>query len=357
MKSDDHARRGAGRKKLALALGTALSLLTLSAGAVTILDSTWREEGGAKGRESAGFGAHLRLAAQPQFRAVLALTTDGESWGEASGTWIGNDDKHAYILTSAHIYELPAKPAAYSVRSPDGRILQPDRIWVHPQWNGDTDTRTGFDLVVLRLPAPLQSAGASPLLYGGQAEAGQLITFVGFGSRGIGSTGEKDSVPTRRPRRAWWSNGWRQPNLCSVGATAATTWVFTCPEKTAACRTRMAVRPNPRRDWSACWARATAAAPPGCSPPPGVGCWWRSTPMARGRRVMVRRPGSPAFPRTEPGCPAFSLACGLRNDSARLAGAGSGFFLHRCASFIQGTVFGERYPIPVGRGCVSRTIA
>ncbi|MFI5445276.1 hypothetical protein [Polaromonas sp. UC242_47] len=120
------------------------------------------------------------------------MSTDGETWGEASGTWLGNDDKHAYILTSAHIYELPAKPEAYAVRSPDGRILQPDRIWVHPQWNGDTDTRTGFDLVVLRLPAPLSGAGVPPLLYGGQAEASQLITFVGFGSRGIGSTGEKD---------------------------------------------------------------------------------------------------------------------------------------------------------------------
>lgn len=175
-----------------LSIGVALSTFALSVNAVTILDSTWQEEGGAKGREPAGFGAHLRLAAQPQFRSVLAFSSDGETWGEASGTWLGNDKKNAYILTAAHVYELPASPDAYSVRSPDGRVYHPDRIWVHPQWNGDFDMRTGFDLAVLRLPKPLTGIGPQPVLYGGNAEAGKLITFVGFGSRGIGSAGERN---------------------------------------------------------------------------------------------------------------------------------------------------------------------
>lgn len=69
-------------------LGVALH--TASTQTVTILDSTWREEGGRKGREAAGFGAHIALAAQPQFRAVLAMSTDEEDWDEASTTWIGN---------------------------------------------------------------------------------------------------------------------------------------------------------------------------------------------------------------------------------------------------------------------------
>lgn len=179
-------------------IGATLALLALlasfapQADAVVILDSTWRAEGGAKGRESQGFGAHLRLAAEPQFGAVLSLSSDGETWGEASGTWLGNDDKHAYLLTAAHIYERKARPDDYSVRTPDGRVHTPDRMWVHPQWNGDFDTRTGFDLVMLRLPRPLTGLGPQPVLYGGTGEAGQLLTFVGFGSRGIGSTGEKD---------------------------------------------------------------------------------------------------------------------------------------------------------------------
>lgn len=54
------------------------------------------------------------------------------------------------------------------------------------------DTRSGFDLAILRLPTPLTGLGPAPLLYGGSSEEGKLITFVGFGNRGIGSTGESE---------------------------------------------------------------------------------------------------------------------------------------------------------------------
>lgn len=180
----------------------ALLLLPAAAGGVTILDSTWKAEGGGRGREAAGFGAHLRLAAEPQFRSVLALSGDGETWGEASGTWIGNGGGHAYILTAAHIYELPAMAGRYVVRGPDGKVHRPDRIWVHPDWNGDTDTRTGYDLVILRLPAALDGMGPPPVLYAGKGEAGRLITFVGYGSRGIGSTGQQDRFYTGSDKAA-----------------------------------------------------------------------------------------------------------------------------------------------------------
>ena len=162
------------------------------AGAVVILDSTWSEQGGEPGNEAAGFGAALRLAAQPQFRAVLALSTDGESWGEASGTWLGNRDGKAYILSAAHIFELPATADQYVVRTPGGETLDIDRVWVLPEWNGDTDTRAGYDLSILRLDGEIDGAGPPPVLYTGAGEAGRLITFVGYGSRGIGSTGERD---------------------------------------------------------------------------------------------------------------------------------------------------------------------
>jgi len=181
-----------GWRRAGLAMLLVAGTMVPPATAVTILDSTWREEGGTTGRAWAGFGAHLDLAAEPQFAAVVALATDGETWGEASGTWIGNHGGHGYVLTAAHIFELPAQADAYQVRSPGGRIHHADRIWVHPDWNGDTETRTGFDLVILRLTQPMTDAGPPPVLYGGDREAGQTITFVGFGSRGIGSTGEQD---------------------------------------------------------------------------------------------------------------------------------------------------------------------
>ncbi len=167
-------------------------LFASSAQAVTIQDSLWRQEGGTKSKPWAGFGASIKLANEPQFKSVLALSTDGENWGEASGTWIGNDEDHAYILTSAHIYEKKPKASDYVIRGTNGKTLKADKIWVHPDWNGDTESRTGYDLVILRLPFPLNNAGPQPILYDGKDELKKLITFVGYGSRGIGSTGEDD---------------------------------------------------------------------------------------------------------------------------------------------------------------------
>lgn len=181
------------RAGLAVAFLSAAAVLTPPASAVVILDGTWKAEGGAKGREAEGFGAHLRLAAEPQFRSVLALSTDGETWGEASGTWIGNDETHGWILSAAHIYdELPADPKAYVVRGPDGRVLKIDEVWTHPKWNGDAEARTGYDLALLRLTRPVVGAGPAPSLYTGRAEKGKLVTFVGYGNRGIGSKGENE---------------------------------------------------------------------------------------------------------------------------------------------------------------------
>ncbi|MFD2264532.1 trypsin-like serine protease [Lacibacterium aquatile] len=177
-------------KPLLLALCVALS--AVPAGAVVILDSTWKQEGGTPKKPGAGFGAHIRLANQPQFSGLVSFSSDGESWGEASGTWIGNDDKHAYILTAGHVYELPAKADDYVVRSPSGKTLKVDKVWTHPRWNGDLESRSGFDLAIVRLEKPIMDAGQPPLLYRGEGEAGQLITFVGFGTRGIGSKGEDE---------------------------------------------------------------------------------------------------------------------------------------------------------------------
>lgn len=176
----------------ALLLTLGLAFTAMPAEAVIILDSTWTEQGGKAGNEAAGFSAALHLAAEPQFRAVLALSTDGESWGEASGTWLGNKDGHAYILSAAHIFDLPATTDQYVVRTPAGETLAIDHLWLLPEWNGDPDTRAGYDLSILRLEGEIDDAGPQPVLYAGGSEAGKLITFLGYGNRGIGSAGERD---------------------------------------------------------------------------------------------------------------------------------------------------------------------
>ncbi|MES1198370.1 MAG: hypothetical protein ABUS48_00110 [Pseudomonadota bacterium] len=77
-----------------LKIVAALALMCLAAapaGAVVILEATWRANGGSPGHWDQGFQQHQALAAQPQFRVMVALSQDGgKEYGVASGVWIGN---------------------------------------------------------------------------------------------------------------------------------------------------------------------------------------------------------------------------------------------------------------------------
>jgi len=159
--------------------------------AVVILDSTWREEGGRSGREADGFTAHIKLANEPQFRSLVALSDDGgKVWGVGSGTWIGNDDAHGYVLAAAHSFD---DTSVHDIlfRTDGGSVLRGDSVWLHPGYQAEGD-RTGVDLAVVRLRRPVTDAGPPPVLYAGDSEKGHTITFIGFGTRGIGSVGEDE---------------------------------------------------------------------------------------------------------------------------------------------------------------------
>lgn len=184
-------------RKLARSVGVALAVFSTGTliprplPAVVILDSTWREEGGGRGREADGFSAHIRFANQPQFRSLVALAyeDDGE-WGSGSGTWIGNDDSHAYVLTSAHNFD-EAEAGEVMFRTDGGTVLRGERVWIHPGYDTEGD-HTGVDVAIVRLNRPITDAGTPPLLYAGNAEKGRTITFMGFGTRGIASVGEDE---------------------------------------------------------------------------------------------------------------------------------------------------------------------
>jgi hypothetical protein len=81
------------------------------AGAVIVQDDTWRAEGGGPGREAMGFRAHVALANQPQFRALMASSEyRGEQWGYVSSTWIGNVQGRGRLLTAAHAFACRWRP-------------------------------------------------------------------------------------------------------------------------------------------------------------------------------------------------------------------------------------------------------
>lgn len=163
-----------------------------AAQAVVILDSTWAAHGGTEENPAAGFGAHIALANQPQFDAAVSFSTDGEAFGACSGTWIGNFDGAGYVLTAGHCFEAGAGADAYVYRTQGGGLYRGTELFVHPRWNGDLDTRTGYDLTIVRLDRPVFDAGPQPFLYAGTGELGRIGVMVGFGSRGIGSVGEDD---------------------------------------------------------------------------------------------------------------------------------------------------------------------
>jgi hypothetical protein len=182
------------------------------AGAVVILDSTWRAEGGRSGRESEGFVAHEALARQPQFASVMALSEDdGETWGEASGTWIGNmpgpnGASEGVVLTSGHNFEPGEGADNYLYRSAGGTVRRGVRLDTHPFYNRSNDERSGFDAAIARLDGPVTDAGPPPALYTGRDELGKQIVMVGYGMRGIGSVGENDIYNNSSDRAAAATN-------------------------------------------------------------------------------------------------------------------------------------------------------
>lgn len=170
-----------------------LALTSSSADAVIILDSTWAAEGGSAKNPAAGFDAAKDLANQRQFAATMAFAEndDGEGWGVCSGIWIGNDGEHGYLLTAAHCFGADDAADKYVYRSYGGSVYQGSEVLIHPDFV-DEETTTGYDLAIVTLDAPVIDAGRQPLLYGGSAEQGKLLTFIGYGSRGIGSKGQRD---------------------------------------------------------------------------------------------------------------------------------------------------------------------
>ncbi len=176
----------------------ALGLALRPAGAVVILDSTWRAEGGRPGRESEGFGAHEALARQPQFASVMSLSEDdGESWDTASGTWIGNmagpnGSVQGVVLTSGHNFEPGEGADNFLYRTLGGTVRHGVRLDIHPLYNRNNKERSGYDAAIVRLDRAVTDAGPAPALYAGRDEKGRQIVMVGYGTRGIGSVGENE---------------------------------------------------------------------------------------------------------------------------------------------------------------------
>ena len=191
------SRRRASRVAMLLAAAIGFALAAGTARAVIVIDETWRAEGGAPGQEPDGFAAHVALAHQPQFKGLVAFSSDdGEEWNDCSGTWLGNFGGAGYVLTAAHCFKPADGADAFLYRTEGETVFEGTQVWRHPRYNGDGDNRGGYDVALVRLDGPVTDAGPPPLLWAGDLAVGQRIAFVGFGNRGLGSTGEKSIFDT-----------------------------------------------------------------------------------------------------------------------------------------------------------------
>lgn len=173
----------------ALATGAA----SVPAGAVIILDSTYDAE---------GYAAAEALAAEPQFAAIFAFCeAKDQGCGNASGTWIGNDEKHGYILTAAHNFDGGYGIESWVYRSRAGKSYTATAVALHPHYERvvaeeeKNELSLGFDVAIVTLSEPVTDAGDQPLLYAGQGEMGQTLTYVGFGSCGSATAGQDENEP------------------------------------------------------------------------------------------------------------------------------------------------------------------
>ncbi len=158
---------------------------------VIILDSTWENYGGARGRWDAGFDGHFELAAKARFSSIMGLW-DGTQYG-GSGTWIGNDAKgNAYVLTAAHNFDGGGDASAWVYYTRDETEFAGIQLWIHPDYDANDDETAGWDVAIVKLNGAITDAGPAPFLYAGQNELGAVATITGYGARGIGSVGEAD---------------------------------------------------------------------------------------------------------------------------------------------------------------------
>ncbi len=157
--------------------------------AVVITEAAWRAAGGSDRDWAKGFEAHDALAAEPQFKAMVAFRQDDSEWGVASGVWIGNANGRAFILTAAHVVTDGTEAHQLEARSSGGTIRRGVTYHVHPGWNNEVDTRSGMDLAILELDGPIEDAGPAPALYGGRSERGKRAVMIGAGTHGVAPFG------------------------------------------------------------------------------------------------------------------------------------------------------------------------
>ncbi|NJK71965.1 MAG: trypsin-like serine protease, partial [Synechococcaceae cyanobacterium SM2_3_60] len=120
--------------------------------------------------------------------------------GECAGVWLGNDHRRGYILTAAHCFDDGYGSSSYYYHTSTGAVMLGHNLLIHPRYTDIYET-PGYDLAIVTLTQPVRGLPAA-VLYAGEDEYEQVVTFVGYGIRGIASVGEDISYHDGRPTKA-----------------------------------------------------------------------------------------------------------------------------------------------------------
>ncbi len=169
---------------------------------------------------AAGYSQHFSLS-----NSLSEYLTVGEisAGGGCTATWIGNDASGAWLLTAAHCGGNPATEAQTFTAWDGTTFTAPVDGWTRensPRYVADSGGEALFDIALMRLnginisiTAALGGTVSQPMLYGGTAELGEVVTWIGYGIRGTGQIGQQDGSPgdsstiPPTPDRANWGGG------------------------------------------------------------------------------------------------------------------------------------------------------
>lgn len=172
------------RLGISLTLAVAAALAAPTAQAIFLNTEAFRAAGG----DPDNIGATVEHGMRASYQRSLQAPFDavGHIPG-CTGTWIGNDERHAWVLTAAHC--VGAGWRNYWISMPNVGASGLSRVYWPPNRTTGTTTDVALVSIPLQLPvAPQWQATTKPLLYDGDAEIGRTVHLVGYGTTGLGQS-------------------------------------------------------------------------------------------------------------------------------------------------------------------------
>lgn len=101
-----------------------------------------------------------------------------------------------YVLTAGHCAEgIGATAGRFKLGD---TVYATTAVYIHPNYNGNAiGSDSANDIAIFKLDRPVTNVTPSPI-YRGSPSVGQLLTLVGFGGGGTGTTGHDGSFGTKR---------------------------------------------------------------------------------------------------------------------------------------------------------------